>query len=80
MQGFQLMNDTVNEMVFIVPSELQEKLTTISDSEIDTVIVEWSKIEEFGGQMTPENCKEYLHQVRDFLKNRTDQLYLVMEL
>lgn len=58
------------------PSILQEKLTTISDEEIETVAVKWSKIEEFWGFAPVEGLIDYLKRAREFLSQSKEPVYL----
>lgn len=58
------------------PNILQEKLTTISDDEIESVAIEWSKIEEFWSSAPAEGLVDYLKRAREFLSQSKESVYL----
>jgi hypothetical protein len=78
MEGFIPVSEPAEKMLFSFPIELQAKLKTITDSEINSVINNWSKIEEFRNSMSSEECKKYLIDVRNFLNKSDESVYLAM--
>jgi hypothetical protein len=78
MDGFILASEPAEQMLFSFPADLQAKLKTLSDTEIDSVINKWSQIEEFRNSMPAEACKKYLIDVRDFLNKSDESVYLAM--
>lgn len=68
MSGFQPIHPPEGEaFILSFPEELQDKIRGITDQEIDSVLMPWSKIDEFGGTASIEVLKDYLVGLRSFL-------------
>jgi hypothetical protein len=78
MAAFVMASEPAEKMLFSFPEDLQSKLKSISNIEIDSVVNKWSKIEEFNNLMSSDTCKQYLTEVREFLNKSDASVYLVM--
>jgi hypothetical protein len=78
-RGFKLVGEPLPEGPWpeTIHPRLVEKLTTITDDEIETVTREWCRIEEFHGVAKPEELAKYLKGLRSFLVANAGPFFLV---
>ena len=60
-----------------IPTELMDRIASITDGEIAGVVPKWLGIEEFGGTATAESLSDYLTRLRAYLDGRAGEYFLV---
>ncbi len=78
-EGFDLVGEPLPDGPWpeTIPGELINKIRSISNEEIASVVSKWRSIEEFGGYASEESLQGYLVDLREFLKTNTGSFYLV---